>query len=74
MYAGILMEMPWGNLLRRRLSMKPGRNQAGMHFDLGLDSRQDQEKINFPSSNHLVSDNFLWPFMKQNDMPIFGFL
>lgn len=54
--------------------MKPGRNQAGMHFDLELYSRQDQEKINFPSSNHLVSDNFLWPFMKQNDMPIFGFL
>lgn len=74
MCAGILMEMPWGNLLRRRLSMKPGRNQAGMPFDLGLDSQQDQEKINFPCSNHLVSDNFLWPFMKQNGMSIFGFL
>lgn len=74
MCAGILMEMPWGDLLRRRLSMKPDRNQAGKHFDLGLDSLQDQEKINFPCSNHLVSDNFLWQFMRQNGMPIFGFL
>lgn len=74
MCAGILMEMPWGDLLRRRLSMKPDSNPAGKHFDLGLDSLQDQEKINFPCSNHLVSDNFLQQFMKQNGMPIFGFL